>query len=163
MVVAVKKWMKTVEKLVVLACAAFAASSLFLLCSLCFRFWEAVAGGALVGGDSSQGWGVQEVLKGEEARGGGADGCDLFDGKWVQDESYPLYESKNCAFIDEGFRCTENGRPDRLYTQWRWQPARCNLPRSSLSTVKNDLVWVEEKPTNGWPSQHPSVDMMNSI
>ncbi|XP_065045935.1 protein trichome birefringence-like 11 [Musa acuminata AAA Group] len=138
--VAVKKWMKTVEKLVVLACAAFAASSLFLLCSLCFRFWEAVAGGALVGGDRSQGWGVQEVLKGEEARGGGgADGCDLFDGKWVQDESYPLYESKNCAFIDEGFRCAENGRPDRLYTQWRWQPARCNLPRFDAKLMLEKL------------------------
>ncbi|CAL9121456.1 unnamed protein product [Musa textilis] len=131
MEVPVKKWMKTVEKLVVLACAAFAASSLFLLCSLCFRFWGAVAGGALVGGDRSQSWGVQEVPKGEEGRGGeGADGCDLFDGKWVLDESYPLYESKNCAFIDEGFRCAENGRPDRLYAQWRWQPARCILPRS---------------------------------
>lgn len=57
------------------------------------------------------------------------DGCDLLDGKWVWDESYPLYQSKDCAFLDEGFRCTEFGRPDLFYTKWRWQPTHCNLPR----------------------------------
>ncbi|KVH93568.1 PC-Esterase [Cynara cardunculus var. scolymus] len=57
------------------------------------------------------------------------DGCDVFDGDWVWDEKYPLYESKNCRFLDEGFRCSENGRPDFLYTKWRWQPKECNLPR----------------------------------
>lgn len=55
--------------------------------------------------------------------------CDLFDGKWVYDESYPLYESKDCKFLEEGFRCSENGRPDLFYTKWRWQPKDCNLPR----------------------------------
>ncbi|KAK4357365.1 hypothetical protein RND71_022975 [Anisodus tanguticus] len=59
----------------------------------------------------------------------GGDGCDIFDGNWVWDESYPLYESKNCMFLDEGFRCSENGRPDNFYTKWRWQPKDCNLPR----------------------------------
>uniref|UniRef100_A0A2P2K6N4 Uncharacterized protein n=2 Tax=Rhizophora mucronata TaxID=61149 RepID=A0A2P2K6N4_RHIMU len=58
---------------------------------------------------------------------GGA--CDVFDGDWVWDESYPLYQSKDCSFLDGGFRCTENGRPDLLYTKWRWQPKHCNLPR----------------------------------
>ena len=56
-------------------------------------------------------------------------GCDLFDGKWVWDESYPLYQSKDCSFLDEGFRCSENGRRDLFYTKWRWQPKGCNLPR----------------------------------
>lgn len=55
--------------------------------------------------------------------------CDVFDGDWVWDESYPLYQSKDCSFLDEGFRCTENGRPDLFHTKWRWQPRRCNLPR----------------------------------
>ncbi|OMO95281.1 hypothetical protein CCACVL1_05452 [Corchorus capsularis] len=55
-------------------------------------------------------------------------GCDVFDGDWVWDEKYPLYESKDCSFLDEGFRCTENGRPDLFYTKWRWQPKHCNLP-----------------------------------
>lgn len=55
--------------------------------------------------------------------------CDIFDGNWVWDESYPLYQSKDCMFLDEGFRCSENGRPDNFYTKWRWQPKDCNLPR----------------------------------
>ncbi|KAJ0803532.1 putative PMR5 domain, PC-Esterase [Helianthus annuus] len=57
------------------------------------------------------------------------DGCDVFDGDWVWDEKYPLYQSKDCRFLDEGFRCSENGRQDFLYTKWRWQPKDCNLPR----------------------------------
>lgn len=57
--------------------------------------------------------------------------CDLYDGKWVWDPEYPLYDSKNCPFMDSGFRCTENGRPDGNYTKWRWQPNNCNLPRSA--------------------------------
>lgn len=56
--------------------------------------------------------------------------CDIFQGNWVWDESYPLYQSRDCVFLDEGFRCTENGRPDVFYTKWRWQPHDCNLPRS---------------------------------
>ena len=56
-------------------------------------------------------------------------GCDVFDGDWVWDETYPLYESRDCSFLDEGFRCTENGRPDLFYTKWRWQPKHCEFPK----------------------------------
>lgn len=55
--------------------------------------------------------------------------CDIFDGNWVWDESYPLYESNDCFLLDDGFRCSENGRLDRFYTKWKWQPKDCNLPR----------------------------------
>ncbi|CAN1807534.1 Protein trichome birefringence-like 11 [Linum perenne] len=55
--------------------------------------------------------------------------CNVFDGDWVWDDDYPLYQSKDCTFLDEGFRCKENGRPDLFYTKWRWQPKQCNLPR----------------------------------
>lgn len=58
--------------------------------------------------------------------------CDIFDGSWVWDDSYPLYSSRDCPFLDEGFRCSENGRPDNFYTKWRWQPKDCNLPRFIL-------------------------------
>ena len=56
--------------------------------------------------------------------------CDLLDGSWVHDgNSYPLYRSQHCPFIDEAFRCQENGRLDEDYMRWRWQPSKCNIPR----------------------------------
>ncbi|KAG0558453.1 hypothetical protein M758_10G027600 [Ceratodon purpureus] len=56
-------------------------------------------------------------------------GCDISQGKWVYDETYPLYRSKNCPFADPGFRCEENGRPDKDFMKYRWQPHDCDLPR----------------------------------
>lgn len=65
--------------------------------------------------------------------------CDVFDGDWVWDDSYPLYHSNGCPFLDEGFRCTENGRPDLFYTKWRWQPRNCNLPRFDAKLMLEKL------------------------
>lgn len=67
-------------------------------------------------------------------------GCDdLTNGYWVFDESYPLYAKDSCPFIDEGFDCEGNGRLDRNYSKWRWQPKGCDLPRycqiQSFSTL----------------------------
>ncbi|KAG2316094.1 hypothetical protein Bca4012_066931 [Brassica carinata] len=67
------------------------------------------------------------------------DGCDVFDGDWVWDESYPLYQSKDCSFLDEGFRCSEYGRSDLFYTQWRWQPRHCDLPRFDAKLMLEKL------------------------
>ncbi|KAI5066995.1 hypothetical protein GOP47_0017523 [Adiantum capillus-veneris] len=60
-------------------------------------------------------------------------------GKWIQDQSYPLYDSEACLFIDPGFRCQENGRPDQDYLRWRWQPSRCDLPRFKASEILERL------------------------
>ncbi|PNY10151.1 protein YLS7-like [Trifolium pratense] len=86
------------------------------------------------------------------------DNCDLFDGNWVWDETYPLYHSSNCSFLDRGFRCSENGRPDIFYTKWRWQPKDCNLPRfdgrKMLENLRNKrLVFVGDSiGRNQWES-----------
>ncbi|CAG7878273.1 unnamed protein product [Brassica rapa] len=86
------------------------------------------------------------------------DKCDVFDGDWVWDESYPLYRSKDCRFLDEGFRCSEFGRSDLFYTQWRWQPKHCNLPRFDaklmLEKLRNKrLVFVGDSiGRNQWES-----------
>ncbi|KAH6819622.1 trichome birefringence-like protein [Perilla frutescens var. frutescens] len=56
-------------------------------------------------------------------------GCDLFDGNWVRDESYPLYEPGSCSLIDEQFNCFLNGRPDSDYLKLKWKPNSCTLPR----------------------------------
>ncbi|KAK6930016.1 Trichome birefringence-like, N-terminal domain [Dillenia turbinata] len=65
--------------------------------------------------------------------------CDVFDGQWLWDETYPLYKSRDCSFLDEGFRCNENGRPDYFYTKWRWKPKHCNLPRFDAKTMLEKL------------------------
>lgn len=56
-------------------------------------------------------------------------GCDLFEGKWVVDNSYPLYAASSCPYIDSGYDCLKHGRSDSQYLKYAWQPNSCNLPR----------------------------------
>lgn len=45
------------------------------------------------------------------------------------EEARPLYAPGTCPYVDEAYACAANGRPDAGYTQWRWAPRQCRLPR----------------------------------
>ncbi|KAH6824135.1 TRICHOME BIREFRINGENCE-LIKE 7 [Perilla frutescens var. hirtella] len=61
--------------------------------------------------------------------------CNVFDGKWVVDGSYPLYNASDCPFIERGFDCLANGRKDNEYQKWRWKPKNCEIPRFDVGAV----------------------------
>lgn len=56
-------------------------------------------------------------------------GCNLYHGKWVHDSIGPLYRNDSCPVLSQMQNCQGNGRPDRDYENWRWQPNKCDLPR----------------------------------
>ncbi|EEF27846.1 protein trichome birefringence [Ricinus communis] len=65
--------------------------------------------------------------------------CDLFDGEWVKDDSYPLYKPGSCSLIDEQFNCILNGRPDKDYQKYKWKPKGCTIPRLNPANMLDML------------------------
>lgn len=61
--------------------------------------------------------------------------CNVFEGSWIPDESYPLYNASQCPFAERGFNCLANGRRDRGYTKWRWKPKHCDIPQFDVRTI----------------------------
>lgn len=121
-----------------LAILGFFFVTILFICGIFYFDYRSIASGLRNSGTawlglriSSSSSMVGDALPGFLDEGG--DGCDVFDGNWVWDDSYPLYQSQTCSFLDEGFRCNEKGRLDVFYTKWRWQPKNCNLPRFLVS------------------------------
>ncbi|GAV69425.1 PC-Esterase domain-containing protein/PMR5N domain-containing protein [Cephalotus follicularis] len=67
------------------------------------------------------------------------DGCDIFDGSWVVDDTYPLYNASECPFVEQGFNCLANGRRDKDYLKWRWKPRKCDIPRFDVRNILERL------------------------
>lgn len=65
--------------------------------------------------------------------------CNVFDGSWIRDESYPSYDASHCPFAERGFNCLANGRKDIGYTKWRWKPKNCEIPRFDARRLLEQL------------------------
>ncbi|XP_020108452.1 protein trichome birefringence-like 33 isoform X1 [Ananas comosus] len=71
---------------------------------------------------------------------GGGGRCDVFSGRWVKDESgRPLYEEWQCPYIQPQLTCQVQGRPDKDYQHWRWQPHACSLPSFNATMMLEAL------------------------
>ncbi|RDX80190.1 Protein trichome birefringence-like 2, partial [Mucuna pruriens] len=73
------------------------------------------------------------VSHNEETHVGLYENCDIFNGKWVRDDSKPYYPLGSCPLIDRDFDCSRNGRPDAEYVKWRWQPNGCQIPSLNVT------------------------------
>ncbi|XP_010544965.1 PREDICTED: protein trichome birefringence-like 6 [Tarenaya hassleriana] len=78
---------------------------------------------------------IELPSKVREKKAKGIEECDVTKGRWVYDDSYPLYANASCPFIDEGFSCQSNGRLDSDYMKWRWEPRDCDIPRFNATKL----------------------------
>ncbi|KAI7728850.1 hypothetical protein M8C21_023829 [Ambrosia artemisiifolia] len=63
-----------------------------------------------------------------DVKNGSFEECDIFNGRWVRDDTKPLYRVGSCPYIDRDFDCHLNKRPDDEYVKWKWQPFGCEIP-----------------------------------
>ncbi|ERN07968.1 hypothetical protein AMTRI_Chr08g161920 [Amborella trichopoda] len=109
------------------------SSFLFLLLLLFFLFFDPLSATHLpFSRDRRLGRSIHghvSLLEENMVSEGSAELCNIFNGRWVFDESYPLYSSQSCPYISSRVNCKYNGRPDSDYQKWRWQPDTCNVPR----------------------------------
>ncbi|GAA0172748.1 hypothetical protein LIER_26511 [Lithospermum erythrorhizon] len=84
--------------------------------------------------------------------------CDVSEGNWIFDMHYPLYDIKQCPFVEKIFSCQNNGRPDNFYPKFRWQPKGCEISsfdgRQFLSKHRGkDIMFVGDSLSlNQWQS-----------
>lgn len=61
--------------------------------------------------------------------------CNKFDGSWILDDAYPVYNASECPFAEPGFNCLGNGRNDNEYLKWRWKPKNCDIPSFDVHSI----------------------------
>ncbi|KAL2519549.1 Protein trichome birefringence-like 2 [Abeliophyllum distichum] len=71
--------------------------------------------------------------KGAYANNSSFKNCDIFNGRWVRDDTKPYYPPGSCPYIDRDFDCHLNQRPDDGYVKWRWQPYECDIPSLNVT------------------------------
>lgn len=103
---------------------------------LVFCFFKIIASGYInVSPSSNQSFDGYSV----SSSNGSVGVCNVFEGSWVQDDSYPLYNASECPFVERGFNCLGNGRMDEDYLKWRWKPRNCDIPRFNVQNVLEQL------------------------
>ncbi|XP_073387232.1 protein trichome birefringence-like 14 [Physcomitrium patens] len=66
--------------------------------------------------------------------------CDYSVGKWVRDDTRPLYSGLECTlWLSPGFSCRLHDHPNKLMDRYRWQPAGCDMPPFNASRVLETL------------------------
>ncbi|KAG6436914.1 hypothetical protein SASPL_101819 [Salvia splendens] len=71
--------------------------------------------------------------------------CNIYEGKWVYDESFPLFDSSKCSAIRGQFNCLKYGLPDHQFLKYRWQPNACNLPSRCTGQGYRGRKWPDPK------------------
>ncbi|KAH7685924.1 PC-Esterase protein [Dioscorea alata] len=54
--------------------------------------------------------------------------CDLSVGKWIPKPEGPTYTDETCDYMASYTNCLKNGRPNRDFLYWKWQPTGCDSP-----------------------------------
>ncbi|EEE53401.1 hypothetical protein OsJ_36458 [Oryza sativa Japonica Group] len=60
--------------------------------------------------------------------------CDYRNGRWVPDDSRPLYSGLSCKkWLSDSWACRLTQRKDFAYEKFRWQPEGCDMPEFQAS------------------------------
>ncbi|XLR15306.1 hypothetical protein HN51_036250, partial [Arachis hypogaea] len=71
--------------------------------------------------------------------------CDYFSGDWVPNPFRQFYTNETCSDIKSHQNCLKNGRPDREFLYWRWDPRGYELPLFDAGKFLNMMhgkVWA---------------------